>query len=84
MAWLSLSKSERFDWFLLCPVLFFFLLGALSKETVYSSVFSVAKRENSNKQVLSKRHVINNLLNSLARAVLGNIGSRSFLTERAQ
>ena len=34
MAWLSLGKSERFDWFLLCPVLFFFLLGALSKETV--------------------------------------------------
>ena len=60
MAWLFLGKSERFDWFLLCPVLFFFLLGALSKETVYSSVFSVAKRENLNKQVLSKRHVINN------------------------
>lgn len=27
MAWLSLGKSERFDWFLLRPVLFFFVRG---------------------------------------------------------
>ena len=70
------GKSERSDWFFLGRD---FAIRTVSVETVLSCVFFCFRKPANSKQVWCGCHIINYLLTKLARAVLGNIGPRSFL-----